>query len=487
MSLNQDIRSRPPSNDVNNPLGLFNYLIVGKKLKGNGPPSNNVGTINSTYIDEDTGIEYVKSEAGVWDAYVNYSNVGPDVPDPLSVDTIQGRTGESLLLDMKTTGDLNINLGFPTHALDINSGSVRLTANGNGVFASDVVGYSVIANTGGGKTISLDANSGIVDHVGSQPFEITNSTVNQGLILSTSGAGQIDVNSAGNASINSTSGDVIVNTPSGDVTVNSSGDATINSSTGNATVNAPLGKINLVSDSGSGGGTVCDGWNFTFQNSAVHAGGERIEIGPGGISFRTPGGQASLVNEVAGDILIAPQMGSEVNFNSRGINFVTSINDSSSLTNNSMLNVNPSGTLSWRTYPRSIQFLASGWGGNGTSYFHLGDSTINPGELWGACTGNGRNLAEIDFRLHYNAPFTLTGGSAVVEIGYVANNQPMTQANFTLLRSANLTTGSPLYGVSFTGYNDVIPFRAALCVRTVLTGTSATATNAEVSILVTIV
>jgi hypothetical protein len=462
MSLNQDIRFAENAGP-NNPKGLYKHVKPSRSIAGSGFPDPSLGEDEWLYIDESTGFEYKKTN-GVWDPFVNFASFAPPVviPDPLPIDAIEGRTSEDILLDLKTGGTLNVSLGAPSQALDINSGNVRLTANGNGTFASDLQGYAVIANNGAGKSITLESNAGIIDHVGLQPFEISNSQPDENLIVSTTGT-------------------------AGDIQVNSSGAAAVNAAAGDSVVSSATGKVRLNSDSTASGGTVVDGFSLKYENTVVNPGGEKIEISESGITFRTPTGQVSLVNQIAGDFVIAPQPGSETSFNNTGIKSISSINGSDGVIQNSVFNVNNAGALSFRAYPYCVNMMQSGFGANGTSYFHLGTSTINPGELWSICIGNGRNLAEVSLRLHSNALWNFGGGTATLEIGYVANNVPTTTANFTVVRSITLDTVSDFYGVTFSGYNDSIPFRAAFCARMVLAGTAATSTNAELTMTAVLV
>jgi hypothetical protein len=131
--------------------------------------------------------------------------------------------------------------------------------------------------------------------------------------------------------------------------------------------------------------------------------------------------------------------------------------------------------------------ILSGFGGNGTSYFHFGTAVINPAELWTTCIGNGRNLAEFSLRLHSNALWNFGGGTANVEIGYIASGTTTTTANFVSLRNVALNTATDFYQTTLSGYNDAIPFRGALCARMVLAGTAATTTNAELTLSVVLV
>lgn len=454
MSLNQDIRVNAPSGDPNNPQGLYNYLIVGQNLKGTGIPDNNLGTINSSYIDEATGIQYIKGSDATWTTYIDYTAIGPTggapptIPDPLTVNQIntdvisQKTLGGDLSVNLGLTGDFALTLGVPTQAVDINSGNIRLTANGNGTFSSDVQGYTVIANNGSGKAVSINSNSGIIDHVGAQPLEITNSQPNENLILSTTGA-------------------------AGDVLVNSGGDVAIGTAVAGKTIdlNTNAGAIN------------CDAVNTNFIDTS---GSGAIAINPlSGIAAATGAGSFSITNFTASQDILFQLNGGDIDANNNEIKNVSSINGSSALVNNSILNVNTSGSLAWRAYPRCIEMQISGFGANGTDYFNLGTTVVGPADFWGVCSGNGRRLAEVDVRLLYNTAWSFGGGTATLEIGYVPNGSPMIAANFVVLRSINLDTATPLYGVSFTGYNDSIPFRAAICARTVLAGTASTSGTAE--------
>jgi len=457
-------------------------------------------------------------------------NASVMIPDPLplnqlNVNTIQGNADDNVAMDLGAAGSLNVTCGG-TEGINFNGTNARIQGNGFAEFQSSVRTFDVISDNFAGRQITvsptdysikvtgladdiiLDAGANsvkmeseidlngkfIVNKLAAQPLAILNQAPGQPVIITANGG---EVQTTGDLNVNSFD---IKNT--GAI---SGATTSLSSTVGNLDVTCPpAGQLNLVggiTNLESTGGSLQlkhsvlasitntnDGTAFVFDSTN----GAMAMSSPGNMRFEhiTANQDMEIRCEQtgSGNVVLNPGASGQVDISLKDIVNVSGINNSSSLINNSMLNVDTSGVMSWRAYPRCIEMIQSSFGGNGTSYFNLGTSTIGPGEFWCTCSGNGRKLAEVDIRLIYNSPWNLGGvGTAVVEIGYVPNNLPAIAANFVVVRTVNIDNTADLYGVSFTGYNDSIPFRGAVAARTVLTGTSATASNAELTLNITLV
>lgn len=466
-------------------------------------------------------------------------NASVMIPDPLplnqlNVNNIQGFADDNVALNLGAGGSLNVTCGG-TEGINFNGTNARIQGNGFAEFQSSVRTFDVISDnfagrqmtvspsdysirvTGLADDISLDAGANdvkmasdlnldgksLVNKSAGQPLAILNQAAGQPVIITANGGevqttGDLNVNafdiknagpiSGATTSLTSNVGNLDLNAPAGSVNISSTaGD--INCSPG--TLNVIGGITNLESTGGSlqlkhtaiaSITNTSDSSGFVFDSTN----GVQAVSTPGLMRFEHAVTNQNLELRCeqtgSGSVILNPGASGQIDASSKDIVNVSGINNSASIIQNSVLNVSNTGVLSYRAYPQSIEMIQSGFGNNGTDYFNLGTSTIGPGEVWGICSGNGRSLAEFSVRLHSNAAFNFGGGSAQLQVGYIANNVPMTEANFTVLRSVNLDTVSDLYGVSLTGYNDAIPFRAAVCARTVLAGTSSTISNAELSL-----
>ena len=456
MSFNQNVRSQPSQS---NPSGLYSDLLaIGQTLASSGPPNDSEGIVGNTYIDTATGLTYVKNSNGTWDPIYDPGTLPVNDPfiagtvecnfvktDEIEVDTVKGRLADGLVIDLQATGDLQVISG---------SGSVKLGApldmQGNFIINSTTLAPLVILNQVSGQDVQIITNGGEIQTAGNLNLgshdiingaTITGSSISieslvDDLNLTTLGSSSIRLNSANTLLLNTTTGQDI----------NTGGNIVMN----NSEIQRCSALRNLVGE-------------MLISNGAVSE----------DLALSTNGGQVT--------------SNSNLDMLNNQINNVSGVNGSSALIQNSVLNVSNTGVLSYRAYPQSIDMILSGFGGNGTDYFNLGTATIGPADLWGVCTGNNRRLAEFSIRLHSNAIFNFGGGTAVCDIGYVANNLPMTVANFVVLQSHSFNTNDDLYGISLTGYNVAIPFRASLCARMVLAGTSSTISTAELSLNIVLV
>ena len=482
----------------NNPSGFTSDILqITQSLADVGAPSEDIGIVGNTYIDTVTGIQYQKGLDG-WVPVVDIAAVGPppSIPDPLSINQlninrIQGNASDDVTIDAGNIGKCQI-LSNAADALQIgqvgSEDGVKIQNNGNVIAGSLVRGFRLSA-LGGANEGSLGEVGGNMElsNAGSNGLIIENKAVGQNVEIKTSG-GEVLTDSNLNMANNEIIDPLAVVTNSADLTLQAKGSNVVS-------VKNVVSQEFIRMDGNNAAEYKMTITNPVSSNSVVVKGVGAIEktgtadlniehTGAGNINLRTPSGVIRMNDGGPNNITFDPalKLGTVDNLQT------TNINNSSILVNNSLLNVNTSGVLSWRAYPRCIEMIQSGFGGNGTSYFNLGTSTVGPGEFWATCTGNGRSLAEVDIRVISNAAWNLGGvGTASIEIGYVPNNLPVTAANFNVIRSVNISNSDDIYGVSYTGYNDSIPFRGAIAARSVLTGTSATATNVEITLNLTLV
>lgn len=471
MALDQNIRFSAYGG-LNNPEGLYDYVKPTRKIKGEGPPGISQGENNWDYIDVLTGIEYIKNN-GVWEPYVNFSSFAPTViPDPLSIDqlnvnTVRGNANDNVEVDLGAAGDINLTSGG-THGININSGNVFIQGNGFATFQSGTRQYNVLVDDFAGKQMTLET-------VPDYKLSVTGST---GDIILDAGANSVklasDLDTNGKRITNTAAGEELVIENQASIRLISEGPLLLNTTTSQ---NINTGSGNIVMANGE-----------IQRCSAVRNLVGAMTISNGAISenliLQTNGtSEVSIINGINNISLNADTE----TITTKKID-IDEINDSVALVDNSILNVNTSGVLSWRKYPRCFELIQSGFGNNGTSYFNLGNSTVGPGEFWATCTGNGRNLAEVDYRIISNSAWNLGGvGAAVLEVGYIQNNLPVIGGNFVVLRTININNTADIYGASLTGFNDSIPALAAIAARTVLIGTSATASNVEITLNLTLV
>lgn len=434
--LNQNIRSGPPSDNINNPQNLYEYLIVGQNLKGNGAPSNTIGTIHSRYIDEVSGIEYLKGSDGTWSSFIDYSTLGPpEIPDPITVNQIntdqisQKTLGGDLAVNLGLTGSAKFTLGVG-ESIDINNGNVLLTHNGNGIFASDVQGYSLVSNQiSAGKTITIDAATGIIGHAGAQRLEITNYQPNENLLLSTNG-GSIDIVSGGAVNVTGTA-NVEISSAANSVTIDSATNLSL----------LAQGTSDILLTTSSGGGKI------------------KMVDGLGLITF-----------DAAANLMTCDNIDT------------TSINNSKASTKNQVLSVDTAGILSFLPHPKTFTFGGQNVGGNGTNYLTIGgNTTSSPADFLSIpIIDNETRIVSLRAALIYNVPWSWGGGTAQWEIFTCPTNLPSIVANTTTLVTSPMVTAGDLYFSYSPNMNVAVPNNVKLGVRLVSAGTASTSNTLDV-------
>ena len=167
---------------------------------------------------------------------------------------------------------------------------------------------------------------------------------------------------------------------------------------------------------------------------------------------------------------------------------INEINFSANSTENQTFGVSSSGALQFTQAPRTFGLSVGAFGNaNATDYFGLGPN-VAPGDFWAVPVGPVASvLTSYSMRLCTNVPFNLGGvGSCSLQVGYINPDTTCTTANFVTLDTTVINVTNDLYQVSNSGLNIAIPANSGLVCRIFTIGTSATATNAELALSVTI-
>lgn len=496
MSLNQNIRHSPYNqNNVNNPHGLFNHLIVGEKLKGAGAPSDTIGTINSDYIDTVSGVEYVKNDAGVWEPFVDFGTL-VSVPDPLEVsevrtDVIKGLVGDSIEIDAGLSGDINLTLDG-TNFVNVNSGNLRLQGNGNVLSGSDVVGFSLYSNNGAGKEIEITSNTNSISNNTVNPFIIENKGSGSSMTLKTEGSAGADVIVEGNkVQINNAASELIAEfddnidnrfimysgvsqgllvRPQG-LTKLTAGDLTFQHESNNASINQSVKGLG----------------SHTFTNSTA-GGTARIDANTRTLEFLGSAGDVNIRNVNINDHLLLTTDGTGVvKIPNGGLDLVNnpvinvdSVNGGDALARFGSLSVDAAGLLQYAHCQSSHTFCWNAVGGTATNeYGQFGGFTVAPGDVGGPYIPWAGSINMVSASLSYNSVWTFGAGTASIEIGYIATGLSMVNANFTLLTTLAIPTGSPFFQYSLGSNTNVAMPTGRLVARLNVAGSTPTSTNAE--------
>ena len=499
MSLNQNIRSQPVNFDnINNPYGLFNYLVVGDNLKGAGAPSPNIGTINSKYIDTVSGIEYIKGADGVWDAFVNFGTFAPPViiPDPLSlieldVDTIRGNSGDSVAIDLGPTGDLNISLDG-NQFIKVNGDNIKIQGNGNIISQSSLIGYELQSNNTIDKYISIVANSGLIQSVGNQPLTIEALNAGQPVNIKTEGSAGADVVLEGKKVQFNSGASVLLaefdnSVDNRLIMYNGASQAVLLRAQGMTKLNAGDLVINHESTNASINNNVKGLGSHTFTNSTVGS-TARIDSQTKTLEFLGTDGDVNIRNVTLNDHLLLSTDGTgQVKIPNGGLDLVNNPVINVSAINNGNLNgqfgslsVNAAGALIYAKPQTAHTFTWGAVGGNTVNeYGEIGGFTVAPGDVAGVYIPWGGFINMVSASLSYSAAWTFGAGTASIQIGYIPSGVPMINANFVNLTTLPILTNTDFYQVSLgTNTNVSLPL-GRLCARLNVAGAAATSTNAE--------
>jgi len=506
---NQNVRSDP---SPGNPSGLYSDLLaIGNSYVGDGLPndSNTPGAIQgNTYIDRLTGIEYKLTQSG-WEGFVDFTTIGGGgtIPDPLTVNQLNviaslnsvnlvSTNPSSFVIAHQTPGqNLELSTSAGTGQISTNS---DLNMNTNDILGCTKVVTASIDNIGQtldimAKVINLTSDGGPGSKVSitNGALDMNNFDING--VRNMTGAGVQDMTVQAGGFF-----DLILSSQQKGVKVVGTNDDIIlqaNNTHGISVKNAVSAEF-LRLDGNTGAEYKMVLSNPVSSNDLTFKGVGTIEktgTADMNISHLEPNSNIYLRTAFGSGIVRVQNDGSGNNITLDGLTStvttdnlsVTSINNSGSLTAVRTVGVTTGGVIEFRRAARSIVSTISAFGGVGTSYFSL-NGTVAPGELWGVNVGVGKRVTSALVRLHYNSPWSFGSvGSAILNIGYVPADFPMTTGSFITLASINIDNGL-FYQGGVEDVNIVVPDNACLGARMVLTATSGTSTNAEVSLCVTV-
>lgn len=463
---NQNVRSVPTAG---NPTGLYSDILnAGTTLSGSGAPAASIGIIGNSYIDTGTGIEYVKQPDNTWLAIYDPSTVPVNDPfvagtiecnllktDELENDTFRGRLAESMVVDLGVSGVLSVtgNVDLVSNDL-LNGGVINATEVDTPLVSASASKLLLTSFTGAGEGVQIGKNT---DMLGNDLSEVGALTGTDGSFVVSSGTGvgsKLVLQAAGGA-------------------------------TGGVDINPIGGGIRLKDD------TDCETNNLdnigiaTATEYVMTNGAQTVNVlvdGPGGPTVKST---ANL--SLSGGVGFSVVSKTDLSLNNNAITNLAAINGSDLLTTARNLGVDQAGSLEFRELPQTYGFLQAGFGSVGTDYLTFGDALVGPGEFWCCPIGpTSKKLRSVSSRLIYNAPFSFNGGTAVIEVGTLANNVPATVGNFVVLYTLNLNTGVDYYESSVQGLDNLIASGSSIAVRSVLTGTSSSAVNAELVVNVVV-
>lgn len=517
--LNQSIRYTT-NGGPNNPQGLYDFIKPMRKLKGSGAPAANLGENHWEYLDEVSGIDYVKSN-GVWEPYADYSSFAPAPADPLTlnqlnVNTIRGNASDDVLIDAGT-GICQVLNQFQVGqvgALD----NVQIQDNGN-IFAGSLVrSFNVKSWDGAQSEIEINAfNEKIVQNGPAKNLEVQavagNVSLNgsTGLSLNANGNG-VDCNNEALNNVNQVSGSGLVLGLSANTSLVFQETAT------NKLINVDPAEASISNNSNG---------TFTIKHLTT---GEDVELqaeqtGPGNVRLRPgPSGQAECtgrlsmqgqdvkdckgLNSALGQALVVEHLVSNQNvevkcaaagagnlilrsgnsgqivhntpatFNPFGLE-TSSINSSETYTQAKALLTTNTGQLTWGEPWRTITFnkvnIAAA---TATVYLDIAGLSVNPADV--SCfpiLENPVYIRRVSSILISSAPWSFNGGTANLEIGYIPLGSPCTDANFVSITVLPINTAADYY-YSLSRPNLSIT-TGKLAVRLVTNGTAPTSGQAE--------
>lgn len=135
-----DARVGPINPASPNPTNIASDIVaITNQLQGSGAPSASLGVVGNVYTDVSTGNQYQKDMLG-WHPTIALGSFAV-IPDPLHVDTIEGRTGQNVIIDLQTTGSLQVG---PTGSF------TQVTIGSDGTIVTDSATSAVIVADGSG-------------------------------------------------------------------------------------------------------------------------------------------------------------------------------------------------------------------------------------------------------------------------------------------------------------------------------------------------
>ena len=500
MSINQDIRSSRYGNP-NNPHALYDFIKPSRNISGSGAPLDSLGEDKWLYIDTASGQQYIKN-MGSWSPFVDYSSFAPppSIPDPIQVneiqvDTIKGRTSDSIILNAGLIGDINVTLDG-SNFMDFNSGNIRIQGNGNLISASDVTGYALFSNNGAGKLINIESNTGKIESTGVQPFNIQNATSGQPIDLTTQGDAGAFVNLKCKGVKYQNGGGFTLaeldDTQQLKIYKNGSGSTEAmyvrgsDSSIFSTVAGIPIKIAHEISSQNIQLSTKSTG-KIVFINATKFL---NFDAGTGIISNSGTAQPLTVKNETTDQPLNLETTGTtdKININSTlGLDMnTTQITNISAINGGDVINrfgsvsVDAGGVLSYAYCQSAHSFCWGAVGGNTTNeYGTIGGFVVAPADVAGVYIPWAGAINMVSASLSYNAAWTFGAGTAIIDIGYIASNLPMINANFTILTTLNIPTGVNFFQSGLGSNTNVAMPSGRLCARLNVAASSPTSQNAE--------
>lgn len=536
MSLvSQRVRSNP---SPSNPTGIVDDLLkIGTTSAASGvPDSNTSGLPGSSYIDSSTGIQYIKQSDGSWQPIYDPGTLPVNDPfiagtvecnflkvDESSVDAIVGRTSESVSIDLKAGGDLNISSG-PVNGININAGNTVLTGNGGITAQSGVRSYETIVDNFSGRQIKLEQtpeyklavtglagdltidagantvklasdldmqSNNILNFVAPPVSVITGNpdlTIN-GTALTLDPSGFINLGSTVNVGLNDFVNCDLVQGPTLNMTstvntINKTSGihsftnvlnddiVTIEGNTGNGKMTVsglPFGNGNKIEIDGIG--SIKKIGTSALNIEQTNAGSNTNLLSNGGVIRMQDGANAMTFDPAAKRATMEKIVIEQLNF-SAGKTIYTSFG------------TDETGVLDFRKPPKTFDVAFGNMGSNGSIY---ATNIANPADFTTYYLGStSRNLIEVNVRLAFSAAWSFGGGTSTLGIGYCLQDTPAIDANYVSMYTMALNTAGNFYQQESGSINVAIPANASLVVKITNTGTSSTSNNAELFVNFTV-
>jgi hypothetical protein len=426
MSISQTVRYAPsnPANTTNPTYIVPDIVNITTQLFGAGVPAANVGVVGNVYTDVTTGFQYQMTVTG-WEPTIALGSFAV-VPDPLSINELDVSNIKPQAANIQVTlplvGD-SVNVGVAGNLTNLQlqgDGSVisdsataaHVVANGLGA----QVTYGSAAITSSGTTLTMTGDTGL--SVGTNTGDLNVNIPGAINVVSTN---PFNFTVGGNPSLAVQAGAIAVST----------------SIEPTASFSYNLGSpANIFSE--------------LHINTVFHQNGSNIQPS---VTFDN--------DTASGMYLISPSHVGLVN--------VSSINASSSLTDNRVLGVNESGTLNFYKPEQVLLFNTTSVPIADGTYF-LTNAAPGSGTIEGTYFDNNYVIKKVTACVSSTSTFNFNGGSATLNIGHVPSGTLVSAGNFVTDFSASLNTGAPFFNYS-SGNQNVAVSAANLCGRLVLAGT----------------
>jgi hypothetical protein len=488
--ISQIVRSSPT---IANPTGIVSDILnIGKSFTGSGAPVDVPGAIaNSKYTDTVSGIEYQLNDDGVWEPFFDFTTLPPPPPadpfvvntvkcDELDVDTIRGKAGDDVDVDVGAVGNLDVIGSGGTNGIHLKTSAggfsnIVLQGNGYASFASGIKTYDLFLDNGSGKAMKHDVTPEYKTYVTGTPSEYTIENVNAPITLSTDDL--VNVKST------STSNKFIIDPLEGTIQANGGSGMTLEATNVTQPVQIKAGATsgNVVLVAGTGGLVDIKGAASRISTQEPNTflidhriEGEDIEL------QAAPGG--------AGNIRLAPgstgevQLTNDLNCQANKLTNVEAINGGDTLSRYGNLSVGSDGFLQYShtNISQTFTWLQVGADTAG-DYGNIGfNGAVNPADVPCIYIPWSSKINTISAALHYSGAWTFGSGSAQILIGYIPAGQATIDANFVSVYPLNITTGSNFFQLATGQLNVTLPL-GKLAAKLVVSGSSSTSNTAELS------